>query len=56
LRAEYAPALEEKKRAYAEFQKARDEMRELLVAKSNVDRLLNITDDRNGRGRERPEI
>jgi hypothetical protein len=46
LRAEYAPALEEKKKAYAEYRRARDEMRALLTAKTNVDRLLNITDDR----------
>ncbi|GHV39761.1 hypothetical protein FACS189490_03860 [Clostridia bacterium] len=40
LRAEYAPTLTEKKQAYAEYRKARDEMRELIVAKDNVDRLL----------------
>ena len=49
LRAEYAPMLDEKKKAYREYQQAKSEMRELLTAKSNIDRLLNITD----RGLER---
>jgi hypothetical protein len=55
LRAEYAPLLEEKKRAYAGFRAARDEMRELLTAKSNVGRLLNITEERPAREPEREE-
>jgi hypothetical protein len=38
-----AKEIVEKKKVYAEYHGARDEMRELLVAKSNVDRLLNIT-------------
>jgi hypothetical protein len=53
LRAEYAPMLEEKKLAYTKYRAARDEMKELLTAKSNVDRLLNITDDRRERKTER---
>ena len=53
LRAEYAPMLEEKKQAYKEYRQAKSEMRELLTAKSNTDRLLNITDSRTGRGIER---
>ena len=40
LQAEYAQLLEEKKKAYGEFRQARDEMRELLTVKANVDRLL----------------
>jgi hypothetical protein len=56
LRAEYAPLLEEKKRAYAEVKAARDESRELLTAKSNVDRLLNITDKRRAHEPEREEL
>lgn len=42
LQAEYARLLEEKKKAYAEYRRPREEMRELLAAKANVDRLLNI--------------
>lgn len=38
---EYA-ALEEKKKTYAEYRRSREEMRELLAAKANVDRLLNM--------------
>ena len=42
LQAEYARLLEEKKKAYAEYRRSREEMRELLTAKANVDRLLNM--------------
>ena len=37
LRAEYAVLLAEKKQTYAEYRQARDEMRQLLKAKANVD-------------------
>lgn len=40
LQAEYATLLAEKKSAYADYRKARDEMRELLTVKANVDRLM----------------
>jgi hypothetical protein len=49
LRTEYAPLLEEKKKIYSEYRSARDEMRELLVAKSNVDALLNNSGGHVGR-------
>lgn len=42
LQIEYAEVLEEKKKAYAEYRRSREEMRELLTAKANVDRLLNM--------------
>ena len=42
LQTEYAKVLEEKKKAYAEYRRSREEMRELLTAKANVDRLLNM--------------
>jgi AraC-like DNA-binding protein len=53
LRAAYAPTLEEKKQTYREYRQAKSEMRELLLAESNVDRLLNITDHRPERETER---
>ena len=40
LQAEYAALLTEKKAAYADYRKARDEMKALLTVKANVDRLL----------------
>ena len=40
LQTEYAALLTEKKSAYAEYRKARDEMKELLTVKANVDRLM----------------
>ena len=46
LQAEYAALLTEKKAAYTELRKARDEARELLTVKANVDRVLQNT----GRG------
>lgn len=45
LQAEYGKLLEEKKKAYAEYRRSREEMRELLTAKANVDRLLNMEAD-----------
>jgi len=44
LRNEYAPLLEEKKKAYREYRQAKIEMRDILTAKQNVDRLFNISD------------
>ncbi|MFA6642209.1 MAG: hypothetical protein WCS40_02280 [Methanomethylophilus sp.] len=40
LQAEYAALLVKKKAAYADYRKARDEMKELLTVKANVDHLL----------------
>lgn len=40
LQEEYAKLLSDKKAAYAEYRAARDEMRELLIHKQNVDRML----------------
>lgn len=42
LQAEYAKLLEEKKKSYADYRRSREEMRELLAAKANVDRLLKM--------------
>ncbi len=40
LQEEFAKLLAEKKAAYAEYRRSRDEMRELLLHKQNVDRML----------------
>ena len=45
LQAEYARLLDEKKKAYTAYRHARGEMRELLTAKANVDRLLKMDED-----------
>lgn len=45
LQAEYAKLLEEKKRAYGDYRKAREEMKELLTVKANVDRILNMEEE-----------
>ena len=42
LQTEYAKLLEEKKKTYAEYRRSREEMRELLTAKANVDRVLKM--------------
>ena len=42
LKAEYARLLEEKKKTYTEYRHSREEMRELLAAKANVDRLMSM--------------
>ena len=43
LQAEYAQLLSKKKAMYANYQKAREEMRSLQTAKANVDRILGET-------------
>ncbi len=45
LQEEYAKLLSEKKAAYAEYRRSREEMRELLTAKANVDRLLKMDEE-----------
>lgn len=45
LQAEYAMLLAEKKTAYSDYRKTRNEMKELLTVKANVDHLLG-TDER----------
>ena len=45
LQAEYAKLLEEKKKTYAEYRRSREEMRELLTAKANVDRVLKMDEE-----------
>ena len=42
FREEYARLLEKKKKAYGECRRSRDEMRELLTVKTNVDRILSM--------------
>lgn len=42
LQTEYAEILTEKKKDYAEYRKLRTEMRQLLTAKANVDRILEM--------------
>ncbi len=51
LQAEYAKLLEEKKKTYAEYRRSREEMRELLTAKANVDRLLKMDEEQKDSGR-----
>ena len=46
LQAEYAGLMAEKKAAYAEYRKAREEMKELLTAKANIDRILELEEER----------
>ena len=48
LSEEYAVLLEEKKRAYAEYRTVRDEMKELYVAKSNIDKVMGSEEQENG--------
>ena len=44
LREEYAPMLAEKKKAHRDYREAKSEMQSLVTARSNVQRLLNITE------------
>ena len=54
LRAEYADLLAEKKQTYAEFRQAREDMRQLLKAKANVELLLGIDEKEAAHDREAP--
>lgn len=45
INSEYAELISKKKTAYAEYRRARDEMKELLIVKANVDRILGIEKD-----------
>lgn len=42
LNTEYAALMTEKKATYTEYRKAREEMKELLTAKANIDRILEL--------------
>ena len=42
LNNEYSELIAKKKEAYADYRQTREEMRELLVVKANVDRILGI--------------
>lgn len=44
LQTEYAALLSEKKAAYGDYRNVRDEMKELLTVKANVDRLMGYED------------
>lgn len=55
LQTEYARLMEEKKEAYGEYRKVRDEMRELLTVKANVDRLLGMEEQETGKEKEHGE-
>jgi len=55
LQAEYRALLAEKKPAFADYRKARDEMKELLTVKANVDRLLGTDMCEVKKGKEREQ-
>ena len=44
--------LGQKKKRYPEYRRARDEMRELLTVKANVDRVLNMEAPEAGREKD----
>jgi len=52
LQAEYATLLSEKKEVYANYRQARDNMKVLLTAKANVDRLLGTDKRESGKDKE----
>ena len=54
LQTEYAQLLEEKKKTYAEYRRSREEMRELLAAKANVDRLMDMEEEGHGKKEKEP--
>ena len=46
LQAEYAELMAQKKAAYSGYRQARDEMKELLTVKANVDRIMGYEEEK----------
>jgi len=55
LRADYATMLAEKKQCYKDYRQAKDEMKELLTARANVDRLFNANENQERERRRQQE-
>jgi len=55
LKQEYATLLADKKKLYSEYHAAKKEMKDLLIAKSNVDRLLGYRDAEQETKKKNPE-
>ena len=55
LQVEYAALLAEKKEAYGDYRKAREEMKELLAVKTNVDRLMGYDEKRTEQEKEQAQ-
>ena len=55
LQTEYAALLAEKKAAYADYRKSRDDMKELLTIKANVDRLMGYDEQEKQKEADRQE-
>jgi predicted restriction endonuclease len=56
LRQEYAYLLAEKKNLYKDYHSSRSEMRELLTARHNVERLLDFKETPQGVQKNQPEL
>lgn len=56
LQAEYSRLLTEKKAAYGEYRQAREEMKELLTVKANVDSLLEVDVNKEKTNQREPEV
>lgn len=55
LQAEYADLLAKKKAAYVEYRTAREEMKELLLHKSNIDKMLEKEETAHDEQQKKPE-
>ena len=55
LQTEYATLLAEKKKLYQSYRKAKDNMRELLTAKNNTDRLLGYSSSGQSHEKDTPK-
>ena len=56
LQAEYSRLLTDKKEADGEYRQAREEMKELLTVKANVDSLLEIDANKEKATQREPEV
>lgn len=55
MQTEYVQLLTDKKAAYGEYRQAREEMKELLTVKANVDSLLEIENGKEKTTQREPE-
>ena len=56
LNAEYAALLAQKKVAYADYRQAKEEMRELLTARANIDRILGTEPEARNAQKEKETV
>ena len=55
LKAEYAELLAEKKTLYSDYYKLKNEQRDLLIYKANIERIMQLDEEEKERSRQRQQ-